>query len=42
MSTVGTLNTEKTYLTENVEATLSIIVGFCLLGDETEKLYFED
>jgi len=42
MSTVGTLYPEKVYFTENMEALLNTIIGYCLLGDETEKLYTED
>ena len=42
MSTVGTLLPNKSYTTDNIDATLTIIVGYCLLGDETEKLYTED
>ena len=42
MSTVGTLHPEKDYFTENIEAALHTIIGYCLLGDETEALFTED
>jgi hypothetical protein len=42
MSTVGTLHPEKSYFTENIEAALYTIIGYCLLGDDTERLFTED
>lgn len=42
MSTVGTLHPEKIYFTENIKAVLHTIIGYCLLGDETERLFTED
>jgi len=42
MSTIGSLHSEKSYFTENIEANLTLIAGYCLLSDETEKLYLED
>jgi hypothetical protein len=42
MSTVGTLYPEKSHFTENIESVLHTLIGYCLLGDETEKLFTED
>lgn len=42
MSTVGTLHPEKGYFTENIEAVLHTLISYCLLGDETERLFTED
>ena len=42
MSTVGSLYSEKGDGTEKFEALLHTVIGFCLLGDETERLFTED
>ena len=42
MSTVGTLYPVKNYFTENIESVLHTLIGYCLLSDETERLFTED
>lgn len=43
MSTVADRSPQKQQLfSENIEAVLYTMVGYCLLGDETERLFSED
>lgn len=42
MSTIATIHPQVRYFTENVSEVLYLLVGYCLLGDETEKLFQED
>jgi len=42
MSTIGSLHPEKAFFTENIESTLYMIVGYCMLGNDTENLFLED
>ena len=42
MSTIATIHPQKKFFTENTTELLYLLVGFCLLGDETERLFSED
>jgi hypothetical protein len=42
MATVATIHPQKKFFNENTTEVLYLLVGYCLLGDETERLFSED
>lgn len=42
LSTTASLHPQKQFYTENIETVLYILVAYCLLGDETERLLEKD